>query len=370
MKSMDKYFLVVTPGLENIARDELLKMGTEGEIELGGIGFSGGNEALYKANYLSRVASKVLARIGMPFYARDEKELAQKAWKLPWERWINVDLPVRISVSCSRSKLYHTGLVENVIKSVLKKKLLIEDQPSENDMERITKLLVRIHEDLVTVSIDTSGEPLHKRGYRQEVTKAPLRETIAAGLIYASGWDGATPLIDPFCGSGTIPIEAALIAGGVPAGLNRSFAFQNMPEYDHADFLALKQRFLKTDKIPEIFGYDRDAGAIKIAKSNATRAGVENVVTFKEQALSYLANPAESGFIITNPPYGERVSKGADLRDLYARLGNIMRKDLNGWALCVITNNTKHLGQLGFEMGSVLKVSNGGIKTDIVVGKA
>lgn len=361
---MDTFFLVTPPGLEALAREELAGYGIEGTTSIGGVEFKGTVKELYTANYYSRIGVKVLARVGMPFYARTPKELGQKAFNLPWERWITPGVSVAMHVTCKKSKLLHTGMVENVLRSAILNKVAISDATDARTPDVI--LVVRIFQDLAIVSVDTSGEPLYKRGYRQEVTRSPIRENLAAALIMASGWTPDMPLVDPFCGSGTIPIEATMIALRIAPGRAREFAFTKLPEYNPAAFREARGIRLPLDREIDIIGYDRDEGAITIAKNNAKRARLEDRITFKHQAVSYLKSVEKRGYIVANPPYGERISEGLDLRNLYAQFGKTIQKNLPGWVITLITNDLATAGHSGLKFNKLLSTENGGIRTDFI----
>ncbi|HMO52629.1 MAG TPA: class I SAM-dependent RNA methyltransferase, partial [Kiritimatiellia bacterium] len=215
--------------------------------------------------------------------------------------------------------------------------------------------------------VDSSGAPLHRRGYRLAVAKAPLREHLAAALIMASGWPGSVPLVDPFCGSGTLMIEAAMMAAGMPPGLRRRFAFEAWAGYPEA--LAVARSRLPTDRPspPPMFGFDRDAGAIKAARANAERAGVEGLIEWRAQSISDLALPEGTpGWMVTNPPYGERVTGGRDLRDLYARLGSVWRTRAASWHKFYVCSSPRWSGQLGMTSKPVVSFSNGGLPVTLM----
>jgi len=366
---MDNYFLVVTPGLEEIARAEATNFGMIGEITFGGVNFKGGLKELYSLNLNSRVGSSVLARIGQSFFARSDSELGNRALKLPWKRWIKDDSIIKVKASCSKSRLMHSGMVENVILSSIRKNVSIAPKSEYKEGIPVVEVSVRVSEDLATVSINSSGELLHKRGYRTEVTRSPMRETLAAALIYSSGWNKNFPLIDPFCGSGTIPIETALIADSVQPGINRNFAFENFPNYNQAIFEEIRIASIPPGKSLSIRGYDRDAGAIEIAKRNALRAGLRESVHFSHQALSYLEPTGSIGHIVTNPPYGERLKSHNDLRNLYAQLGKILIEKFIGWTITLITNDIVIAGHSGIKFEPLLKTTNGGIDTYFLQAK-
>ena len=229
-------------------------------------------------------------------------------------------------------------------------------------------IIVRLSDDKCTISVDSSGELLHKRGYRLAVAKAPLRETLAAALLMASGWDRCAPLLDPFCGSGTIPIEAAMMSQGIPPGLKRNFAFMGWPGYDEAIFNSQKSAVNEQQPEVAIQASDRDAGAIKIAHENAARAGVEDLIEFKCQAVSSIQPPMGAGWVVTNPPYGLRISEGQDLRNLYAQFGNVLRKHCPGWQVTVLCNDPVLLGQMQLKLDTSLGFVNGGISVRVASG--
>jgi putative N6-adenine-specific DNA methylase len=228
--------------------------------------------------------------------------------------------------------------------------------------------------DEFTVSADTSGELLHMRGYRQAVGKAPLRETLAASLLLASGWSGETggPLLDPFCGSGTISIEGALLARRMAPGLQRRFAFMDWPDFNAKSWetlsIAARTGALASSPIP-LFGSDRDAGAIESARANAKRAGVDADIDFSVRAVSAIAPPRGPGLVATNPPYGVRVSRGAEIRNLFARLGQVLRERCPGWLVAMYSPEPRLTHQTGLVFRELLRTSNGGIQVAALVAK-
>ncbi len=365
--NLDSYFAVTAPGLEPFTAKELRGLDLiPAAEEPGGVTFKGDLPALYRANLHLRTASRVLARVGMPFLARTFPELQQKASRLPWERFLAAGQPVSLRVTCHKSKLYHSEAVARTVSVALDERL---GAPSpivkvDNESDQPPQLVVvRLSEDRCTVSVDSSGTILHKRGYRQAVAKAPLRETLAAALLMASGWDMQSPLLDPFCGSGTIPIEAALMALGTSPGINRRFAFMNWPNFDQALWHTIHgQSSTVHGQHPLILASDRDAGAIKMARENAARAGVTNNIEFKCQAVSSITPPPEPGWVVTNPPYGQRVRSGKDLRNLYAQFGHVLREKCPGWNLSVLCSDPLLLGQMRLELDTTLRFVNGGLR--------
>ena len=333
--------------------------------ETGGMEFEGPLEQVYLANLHMRTASRVTVRLG-EFIAITFAELRKKASKLEWEKYLLPGQKVTVQAVCHKSRLYHSDAVAERIQGA------IEDHFStsakvivhSSDTDECPLVLVRLVNDQCTISVDSSGELLHKRGYRQAVAKAPLRENLAAAMILASGWDKTSPLIDPFCGSGTIPIEAAMLARCIAPGINRDFQFMNWPNFDHncwKQLLNVAKKQIQKES-PPLFGFDRDTGAIEMAKMNAARAGQKDLIQFKCQAVSYLESQSTLGWIITNPPYGVRVSENKDLRDLYARFGSILKEKFNGWKICVLTSEDRLISNLGLgNAEKTIKFTNGGI---------
>jgi putative N6-adenine-specific DNA methylase len=367
---LDSYFVVTAPGLEALTVQELAQLGlipADQQPEPGGVTIKGDLTALYRTNLHLRTASRIIARLGQFFYASTFAELEQKSARLPWERFLVPGQPVAIRVTCHKSKLYHSEAVAERIEGTIADRL---GKPSprrkagdEEDADPAQLVIVRVANDQVTVSVDSSGELLHRRGYRQAVAKAPLRETLAAGILLASGWDAKSPLIDPFCGSGTIPIEAALLARKIAPGKNRRFAFMDWPNFDEKlwKMVLAEAAGNESVEIPPILASDRDAGAVKMAQENAQRAGVADSIQFDCQAVSAIQPTRQKGWVVTNPPYGLRVSEGHDLRNLYAQFGNVLRASCPGWRVAVLSSELSLLGQMGFQLDTSFSLTNGGV---------
>jgi putative N6-adenine-specific DNA methylase len=397
-------FASTTPGLESIAAGELKTLGVRGRQDIGGVGFGGDLDRLYEANLWLRTASRVVARLGR-FHASTFYELERRAKKLLWNEFLPASGRVCLRVTCRKSKLYHSDAVAERIMSAITGSVSrsIElssagindegedaehaegaehaDERDDRDTESRTAgepgqlFIVRIVHDQVEVSADSSGELLHRRGYRQEIAKAPLRETLAAAMLLASGWRSGEPLLDPMCGSGTIPIEAALIARGMAPGLKRKFQFMNWPSFDETlwnDILEKARRSV-TDSGARIGGSDRDAGAIQAAARNADRAGVAHTIQFSVEAISEaLAEieevPTGTGWILTNPPYGIRIGESDDLRNLYARLGTALRAK-RGWRVGIMTSDTALVRQTRLPLIPRFNTRNGGIPVSFLVSE-
>jgi len=365
-------FVVSAPGLERLVVDELKALGCDDARAVeGGVTFAASRRALYEANVHLRTASRVVVRAA-EFDAKAFHELERRAAKLPWETFISPSLPVSLRVTCRKSRLYHSDAVaERVAGAIMSRVTGVHVAPAESD-DPSQLILVRMLHDRCTISVDSSGPLLHLRGYRQALAKAPLRETLAAAALLATAWRGDTPLIDPMCGSGTIPIEGALIARRIAPGLGRHFAFESWPDFDSRlwyDVVAgARARVIARAPAP-IMGSDRDAGAIHAAVSNADRAGVLGDVQFSERPISAIQPSATPGFIVSNPPYGVRVGERERLRNLYAQLGNVLRVKCRGWRFALLSADPQLERQLRFRLEPILRTSNGGIDVRVVAGE-
>ena len=367
-------FAICSPGLESFTADELKNLGVrEANLVYGGVGFSGSRQTLYKANLHLRTASRILIRLGS-FQATKFAELRRKAGRLPWEKYLSPSQPVVMRVSCHRSRLIHSQAVEDRVLGAVDDRLGRPVQPvTPRNLESSPAqlILVRVANDQCTISMDSSGALLHQRGYRLSTAKAPLRETLAAGMVLASGWDRRSPFMDPFCGSGTIAIEAALIARGIPPGSSRRFAFMDWSDFDYAlwESLFAESRPSTGSAIPPIVASDRDKGAVQAALDNARRAGVEGCIAFSRRPISDIKPPGVCGWVITNPPYGVRLSRSRDLRDLHASFGSVLREKCPGWNVTMLCGNASLQRATGLDFGPARSVTNGGLKVRLVSGR-
>ncbi|MDQ4080561.1 MAG: class I SAM-dependent RNA methyltransferase, partial [Gemmatimonadota bacterium] len=369
-------FAVAAPGLDAIVETELRALGMfDARAGAGGVAFKGRHDAVYRANLHLRTASRVLARIG-EFGARGFPELVRHGKRLPWERFLDAARPVQLRVTCHKSRLYHSDAVRERVAQAIASRLgvetLQERKAGPGDESGDAQLvIVRMAHDRCLLSADTSGELLHRRGYREATAKAPIRETLAAALLLAAGWRAGSPLVDPFCGSGTIAIEAALMARRIAPGLRRRFAFMSWPDFDELLWTRL-HREAEDAMLPgapaPIQGSDRDAGAVESARANAARAGVESDIGFDRRALSAIEPPAGPGWICTNPPYGVRVSERAELRNLYAQLGNVLRTKCAGWELTMFSADARLERATRLKLRPALSSVNGGIPVRVVRG--
>ncbi len=363
-------FAVCAPGLEPFTADELRALGAEDlRPEPGGVAFRGGPQVLYRANLMLRTATRVLLRLG-EFHARDFEQLRRRASRLGFEGCIAPERAVRISVTCSRSRLRHTGAVAERVHQAIADRLGAEVPVAGPEDSGHQLVLVRLVHDRCVVSLDASGALLHQRGWRKAGGKAPLRETLAAALLLAAGWDGASPLADPFCGSGTIPIEAALLARRLAPGRGRRFGFMAWPGFDAALWsrVCAEAEAGALATAPPIRAGDRDAGAIETARANAEAAGVGMDIEFEPRAISDFEPPPGTGWIVCNPPYGVRLRGGGDLRDLYASLGAVLRRRCPGWRVTLLCADPRLLRASDLPLEPRASWRNGGLKVEVFAG--
>ena len=380
-------FAATAPGLESIAAGELKALGIKGTQEPGGVAFDGDLDRIYLANLWLRTASRIILRLGR-FHASTFYELERRAAKLRWADFLPDKGRVEVRVTCRKSRLYHSdavaervlGAIQKVSPAGIDLGVATPESGEEGDggeAPSSTQLfVVRIVDDQCEVSADTSGELLHRRGYRQEVAKAPLRETLAAAMLLASGWQKNDPLVDPMCGSGTIPIEAALLGRRIAPGLGRSFQFMTWKSFDESlwEETVAKAKEAVLNSPLRISGSDRDAGAIQAASHNAARAGVASDLEFSERPISasLAALPdledGKSGWIITNPPYGIRLDDNSDLRNLYAATGTALSQK-SGWRIGVLTPDAAMARQLRVPLRSRFATQNGGIPVSFLVSE-
>lgn len=384
-------YAVAALGLEGLLAAELHALGIAGRADRGGVAWTGDPASLYRANLWSRTATRVLVRVAR-FRATSFWELERRGDAVPWGELLPAGAEVAFRVTSRKSRLYHSDavaqrLAASVMKGVPGARRV--DAPADDGDEeeavaaagRPPQLVVaRLDHDELTLSIDSSGAPLHMRGYRQAVGRAPLRETLAAALLLASGWTPDLPLVDPMCGSGVVPLEAALMACRIAPGLAgaarepRAFAFTAWPEFqrdvwahcvDDARSVALESA------AAPILGFDRDAGAIAAARSNAERAGLAAQVHFEAAPISALRVPEGApGWVVTNPPYGVRVGVPAEIRRLYAAFGRALRERAPGWRLAMLSPEPRldaiTASEAGLRLEERLRTRNGGIPVRVL----
>jgi putative N6-adenine-specific DNA methylase len=366
-----KKFQLVVPchfGLESVLKKEIYDLGYEIDlVEDGRVTFTGDAEAICRANIFLRTAERVLVQVGK-FKATTFEELFQGIKALEWEEYIPKDGKFWVKKASSiKSKLFSPSDIQSIAK-----KAMVERLKQHYDTEWFTEdgapypVRIFLMKDEVTVTLDTSGDSLHKRGYRTMTSKAPITETLAAALIMLTPWRADRILVDPFCGSGTFPIEAAMIAAGIAPGMNRSFtaeAWTNIIDKKMwYDCVQEATDMIDTDVQVDIQGYDIDAEVIKAARENARRAGVENMIHFQQRPVADLKHHKKYGFIITNPPYGERLEDKKDLPKLYTEIGEAY-KGLDSWSMFLITSYEDAERYIGRKADKNRKIYNGMLKT-------
>ena len=377
---------VTTPGLEAITAAELAALRlTPGETEPGGVSFVAHHSGVYRANLELRSATRVLVRAAR-FHAHSFFELERHAGEIPWEEWLPPGTEPVFRVTSRKSKLYHQEAVAERLLQAIEQRRAGTGRDGQGRAGSGTPVspvpsvpsvppalfVVRLWRDELTLSVDSSGDALHRRGYRLATAKAPLRETLGAAMLLALGYDGSGPFIDPFCGSGTLPIEAALIARRMAPGRRRPFAFERWPRFEPATWSKVKHeaeaKVLERAPAP-ILGSDRDAGAVESARANAMRAGVQEDVNFERKALSDLEyGGGGAGWVVTNPPYGVRMGDRRELRDLYARLGQVFARRPPGWRAAILSAHRELERAAGIEWTEAFETTNGGLGVRLVEG--
>lgn len=355
-------------GLEAVLKREILDLGYEiSEVEDGRVTFYGDADAICRANIFLRTAERILLKVGS-FRAVTFEELFDKTKELPWEDYIPQNGKFWVAKAASvKSKLFSTSDIQSIMKKAMVRRMqeryCVEWFPENGASYPIRVFLMK---DIVTVGIDTTGISLHKRGYREVSGKAPITETLAAALIMLTPWRKDRILVDPFCGSGTFPIEAAMMAANIAPGMNRSFLSEKwdnlITKKNWYDVIDEANDMICDDVEVDIQGYDVDSSVIKIARRNAREAGVEHLIHFQERDVKDLNHPKKYGFIITNPPYGERLEDKKDLPDLYRAFGESFKR-LDSWSAYMITSYDDAERYFGRKADKNRKIYNGMLKT-------
>ena len=367
--------VICTPGLESVCEQEMRALGLKPKpAGPGTIEFSATPRQLYSANVWLRTASRVIVRVAQ-FRATDFPHLQEHAARIDWGRWVPDGHAPSFRISSNESKLYHT-------KAIAQRLHQVSIPPSIGEPEQ--GFVVRIDRNTVTISIDSSGMALHKRAWRTELGPAPLRSTMAAAMLLRSGWTPADPLLDPFCGSGTIAIEAALIARGLPPGGDRDYAFQRWSDFEPGAWASVQGTVRSAhDAAPAtsrntsgtgaagdgpefapIVATDRDGSIIEAATRNADRADVGHAITFERRVVAHTRAVEGAGWVVTNPPYGKRLGRD-ELRGLYRRLGAVGRERLPGFGLCLLTADPALARSADRGLRPVARFRHGGLPVEL-----
>ena len=355
-------------GLEAVLKREVWDLGYDiVKVEDGKVFFAGDAEAGARANVFLRTAERVLLQVGS-FSAKTWDELFEGTKVLPWEDFLPVDARFWVAKAASvKSALFSPTDIQSVMKKAvverLKSRYHLNIFPESGASYPIRVVIMK---DEVTAAIDLSGDSLHKRGYRKLVSKAPITETLAAALLLLTPWKGDRILVDPFCGSGTFPIEAALMAANIAPGMNRSFTAEGwknlIPEKLWQEAKEEAKDLVQLPQDCDIQGYDLDGEIIKAARDNAKAAGVDSLIHFQQRDVAQLSHPKKYGFIVTNPPYGERIEEKAALPALYQSFGERFRA-LDSWSAYVITAYKDAERDMGLKAAKNRKIYNGMMKT-------
>lgn len=355
-------------GLEAVLKKEITELGYEIlQVEDGRVLFEGDAEAVCRANLFLRTAERILIRIGS-FPAVTFEELFQGTKALPWEDYIPRDGKFWVTKAASvKSKLFSPSDIQSVMKKAVVERLKeVYHTNWFTEEGESFPLRVFIMKDRVTVGLDTTGESLHKRGYRKLTAKAPIAENLAAALIMLTPWKKDRILVDPFCGSGTFPIEAAMMAANMAPGLSREFLSEEwehlIPKKQWYDVLDEANDLVDLSVDVDIQGYDLDDAMVAISRENAKRAGVDKLIHFQRRPVSELSHPKKYGFLITNPPYGERLEEKEKLPELYRTLGERYR-NLDSWSMYLISAYEKTEESIGKKADKNRKIYNGMMKT-------
>ena len=355
-----RLFAVAAPGLEGVLEAEVRALRGVSEVAgvPGGVEMTAGREGLYGANLRLRTATRVVVRLG-EVEARDFARLRKRAAALPWEELVAPGTRVETAVTVRKSRLYHTGAIAERILGAASDRLGRDAAAGEHPL----RVAVRGDDDRFVLSVDSSGELLHRRGWRTEAGPAPLRETLAAGVLLLAGYDGREPLLDPTCGAGTFVIEAAAIATGRAPGVGRSFAFERFPGHDAALLERLRAELVAAVHAPAapIAGSDADAAIVEVARRNAERAGVGAAVALSVAALESLGTGGPAGLVVANPPYGHRLETGVAL---YRALGRFARA--GGHRLALVASDEKWLRAAG-RPRALLPLVNGGLRVTLAL---
>ncbi|GGK71526.1 class I SAM-dependent RNA methyltransferase [Rufibacter glacialis] len=355
-------------GLEEVLAQELRDLGAQYvKVGVRAVTFSGNQYLLYQANLWCRTAIRILKPFAQ-FKARDEKELYLKVREQDWSQFLGVNDTFAINAVVARSTFEHSLFVSQLTKDAIVDQF--RDKTGQRPSVDVTTPDVRInlhmHENIVTLALDSSGDSLHRRGYRQQTNVAPLNEVLAAGILLLSGWDKRTPLYDPMCGSGTFLAEAAMLAHNIAPGLYRKdFGFMRWPDYDAALYERVRQDALALEDPTvevEIFGSDVDPDFVEAAFQNLEYAELEHLVRVKQLDFKEAVKPAEQGMVVMNPPYGERIGEESEINGLYKMIGDTLKTNFQNWDACLFTGNLEAAKHIGLKPSRRIPLYNGPIE--------
>jgi putative N6-adenine-specific DNA methylase len=362
-----RFFAPCPRGLEPVLAEELAVLGA-GEITAaeGGVGFSGALSVAYAANLHSRIASRVLWQVGSGRY-RSEDDVYRAVNALDWAQLFDGALTIRVNVAAVRSPLNSLDFITLRIKDAVCDKFRSQTgvRPNVDTAQPDVRIHAFLETERFTLYLDTSGEPLFKRGARQIAGEAPLRENLAAGILKLSGWTPDLPLLDPMCGSGTFLIEALEIARGIPAGARRNFGFEKLRSFDEAEWSRIKaaaQARQAPNPSPAIFGSDLYGEALKLARVNLAAAGFADAVSLKQVNMLEVSAPGAEGVLVANPPYGVRIGEQDELASFYPQMGDVLKKKFAGWRAYLFTADMRLPKLIGLSPSKRTPLYNGALE--------
>ncbi|WP_042457725.1 THUMP domain-containing class I SAM-dependent RNA methyltransferase [Neobacillus dielmonensis] len=366
---MGTYQIIATSamGLEALVAKEVRALGYECQVENGKVIYTGDEYAIAKSNLWLRTADRIKIIIG-EFKALTFDELFEKTKALPWEQFLPVDAEFPVSGKSVKSKLFSVSDCQAIVKKAIVERMKLQYKKTGwlEENGSLYRVEVALLKDIATITIDASGQGLHKRGFRASQGAAPLKETLAAALVMLTNWHPDRPFIDPFCGSGTIPIEAAMIGQNIAPGFNRDFVSENwkwMPQKVWQEARNEAEDLAKYDQPLDIIGSDIDHRMVKIASENSFEAGLADVIQFKQMRVQDISVKKEYGVIIGNPPYGERLGEKQEVEQMYREMGQAFSK-LDTWSIYILTSNENFEELYGKPATKKRKLFNGFIKTD------
>ncbi|RBP89041.1 putative N6-adenine-specific DNA methylase [Cytobacillus firmus] len=366
---MSKYDLIATTamGLEALAAKEVRDLGYECEVENGRITFKGDEAAIVRSNLWLRTADRIRIKVG-EFKATSFDELFEKTKSLPWEKYMPENAEFPVSGKSVKSKLFSVSDCQAIVKKAIVERMRTKYHKTGwlEENGPLFKIEVALHKDVALLTIDASGSGLHKRGYRAGQGEAPLKETLAAALVMLTNWNPDKPFADPFCGSGTIPIEAALIGQNIAPGFNREFVSEGwswIPEKVWEDARNEAEDLANYDQPLDITGADIDHRMVKIAEENAFEAGLGDLINFKQMQVRDFTTAKEYGVIVGNPPYGERLGEKAAVQRMYSEMGRALAP-LDTWSIYILTSDEEFETHFGKKATKKRKLFNGFIRTD------
>lgn len=362
----NNYFATVARGLEHIAAQELERCGAQSvRPDFTGVHFVGDKAMLYRVNLWARTIFRVLVPIS-EFPCSDADMLYREVQKISWDNYLQPHNTLAVNSTGGNQKLNHTHFTALQVKNAIvdQQRLKLDQRSSVNAENPDVLINAHIHQDRCILSLDSSGTSLHRRGYRQAMGTAPLKETLAAALLDMAEWDSSLPFLDPLCGSGTLPLEAGLKALNIaPGSFQKKFGFFRWLDFDEQlwqELLTEAQSGI-TELKASISGSDHDSNVIQQAQSNAERCGIEQQITFTSTELSQLEAPADCGVLICNPPYGERLGDAQELGVLYKTLGDIFKQRFKGWTAFILTGNKELAKRVGLKASRRIPVYNGSL---------